>query len=194
MTAGATTAEGRRLALLLRRQIALEKDVLMGVASDLVKGHFVSIERNSNILRDAQLKNLEGVAFSALNRAEVIKFINKQADKDGDQKPDKQKWVFNELHKNLLARMAQIAGRDARKTEGEPGSKDRIVASVKEKASASPSIPESVVNAWFIAEREQEIQMELLREFISHFAVFYTLQASEKRRELGLAGKGEENE
>jgi hypothetical protein len=192
MTIQKTTDQERHLALLLRRRLALEKDFLMGVARARIEEHFNAIVEE-NFLRDAQLKNLEGVAFSALNRGEVIKFINKQADKDRDQRPERQKWVVNNLDKQLLAEIAQIAGREAGKTSGEIGRKDAVAASVKEKATASGVIVEGAVNAWFDAEREQEIQMELLREFISHFAVFYTLKANERRKTTGVTGEKEQN-
>ena len=46
------------------------------------------------------------------------------------------------------------------------------------------------MNSWFSAEREQEIQMELLREFASYFRVFYDLKAAE----LGPTEGREEDE
>jgi hypothetical protein len=62
------------------------------------------------------------------------------------------------------------------------------MARVKEKAGTE--IPKTIVTSWFSPEREQEIQMELLREFASYFRVFYDLKAAE----LGPTAVGEEDE
>jgi len=47
------------------------------------------------------------------------------------------------------------------------------------KGKVGTEIPETMMNTWFNAEREQEIQMELLREFASYFTVFYALKKTE---------------
>lgn len=169
----------RQLALLLRRQLALTKDSLMNEAQDLLEEHFASIG-NDNILKGSQLKNIEGVAFTSLAPSEVINFIRHQASKDQNQnaaKPAKQKWICNELDKKLIAQLTQIVGRTAGKTSGESGHKDAVLTRVREKTGSG--IPAAFVDAWLNAEREQEIQMELLREFVSYFTVLYANKAAE---------------
>ena len=150
----------------------------MNEAQDLLEGHFTSVG-DDNILKGSQLKNLEGVAFTSLAPSQVINFIKHQATKDQNQnakKPDKQKWICNELAKKLEAQITQIVGRTAGKTSGEGGHKDAVLTRVKEKTGSE--IPPAFVDAWLNAEREQEIQMELLREFISYFTVLYANKAA----------------
>jgi hypothetical protein len=170
--------EKKQLALLLLREISLEKDQLMSEAAQLVNEHFADIG-SGNILKAAQLKNLEGVAFSSINAGEVIKFINNQAKKELDKKPEKQGWLYKELNKNLLAKIEQITGRFPGRATGTPGRKDIIIESVHTRAAKPPAISEGAVNNFFTKDREQDIQMELLREFISYFATFYVLKAKE---------------
>jgi hypothetical protein len=187
MTTQKTT---RQLALLLRRQLAFEKDSLMRAVQDLVDTHFASIQKE-NLLRGSQLKNLEGFAFSSLHQGAVVSFIKSQASKDRKQnenKPDKQKWISNDLDQKLCHCITEIVGREVGKTTGETGRKDAVMARVKEKAGTE--IPKTIVTSWFSPEREQEIQMELLREFASYFRVFYDLKAAE----LGPTAVGEEDE
>ncbi len=170
--------EEQRLALLLRRQMALYKDTLMQHANELVEEHFRQVARG-NCLKASQLNNLEGVAFSADNPGKVIQFINKQAQKDIDKKPERQGWTHNKLHEKLEGKISIITGQQrGRKTEVN-GLKDTIITAVQQRAESAPAVSESVLGQWLSKEREQDIQMELLREFMAYFVTFYILKAKE---------------
>jgi hypothetical protein len=174
------TEEKRRLALLLRRELALKKDELMNDAKSLVEVHFSNIS-NKNYLKPNQLKNLEGVAFTALNIGEITKFIAKQSDKEKD-KSDK-KWKHNDLNKKLTDKINRIAGRQPGKTTGDDGNKDEALKEVKSRAAEMPPVSEEVIAEWFSKDRELEVQLELLRDFVSYFATFYALEAGEQEEE-----------
>ena len=182
MTAGITmtqtenAADAKRLSLLLRRQIALQKESLMSDADELVQEHFEVISKR-NCLKDAQLKNLEGVAFSAENPGEVVKFIRRQAAKDLLKKPDKQAWTHNQLNQKLEHKTTEITGRLPGKTTGPSGAKDDVIANVRAAAEEEPPVMEESLGKWSSKELELEIQLELLREFIAQFSVFYALKA-----------------
>ena len=45
------------------------------------------------------------------------------------------------------------------------------------------SIPKGEIEKWLGAEREQDIQMELLRDFVAHFTVFYAVKLPESGTE-----------
>lgn len=174
------TEERRRLSLLLRRELALKKDELMNDARSLVEEHFSDISKK-NYLKPNQLKNLEGVAFTALNIGEITKFIAKQSDKE-KEKSDK-KWKHNDLNKKLTEKINRIAGRQPGKTTGDEGNKDEALKEVKIKAEELPPVSEDVIAEWFSRDRELEVQMELLRDFVSYFATFYSLEAGEQEEE-----------
>jgi len=180
----------RRLEFMLRREVSLHKDSLMSDAHTLVEDHFASIHSKDNILKAAQLSNLENVARTASNWGQVALFINNQSGKEEkrygkksseDDRPrregDKRGWTHNELNLKLSQKLEQIVGRDVRKGSGKEGVKDDVVAVIRGIA-AKQYVPDDVVEAYLDGYVKQEIQMDLLREFVSHFAAFYVLKSA----------------
>ena len=180
----------RRLEFILRREVALRKDSLMSDAHAMVEEHFSSIHSKDNVLKASQLSNLENVARTATNWGQVALFINNQsgkeekkygkkaADDDRHQRGgDKRAWTHNDLNLKLSQKLEQVVGRDVKRGSGKEGVKDDVVATVRGIA-ARQSIPEDVLEAYLDGNVKQEIQMELLREFVAHFAAFYVLRSA----------------
>ena len=169
----------RQLSLLLRRELELANDSLLEAANNLVDEHFDADIAKKNVLKNNQLNNLNNVAFTSLSPGKVVAFIAKQAEKDKKNEREKRTWACNDLCDKLLKKNREITG----------NTKESLITEVKDKA-RRVAIPENEVDTWFTSERDQEIAITLLRQFISQFTVFYGLKAVER---FG-SGENEERE
>lgn len=166
----------RALNLMSFRQAELAKNELMAKAEDLVNDHFEQIEKN-NILKSAQLKNLEGVAFTALVKAPVLNFIQKQANKEDPNKPERSKWTHNDLNKSLSEAINTITTNDV----------EFVCERLTEEAGQA-QIDDNSVETWLTKERKAEVEINMARSFLSYFATYYATKA----RDFGVTEEDEE--
>jgi metal-responsive CopG/Arc/MetJ family transcriptional regulator len=152
------------LGVIRKKEIALKSDEIAERAEKLVNNHFNAHPEEK--LDSNQINRFTGIAFSSDMPDKLQRFIEKQSGKG------RKGWIENGLDKYLLDEIKKIKNEDSKQVY------QNVLTRVKEHTE------EDIANKFKKKEKEiiRTINIELLKEFATHFGIYYLYRREEDVR------------
>ena len=99
------------LGVILKKEMALKSDKIAEKVEELIENHLKRSPEDE--LTGTQINRFIGIAHSSDNRKSLQEFIKQQAGKERKEKKRTKPWTANELDKNILNMIKEIAETDS---------------------------------------------------------------------------------